>query len=352
VPFTSRTPSDYTKCFDRRILIELLGKETCRKTLLCRSAQGVYAVASWWSTLFANSPGVGKPIPTLPEELTISANAPTSELYTKLAQQSNFSIHRLRITKGSDGSPLQNSKDNSINSTGLRDQSTIFVKDLGPQISWRTVFIVEYLGPLIIHPLVYAIRPYVYPSAPSQASQLQTLSCILICLHFLKRELETMFVHRFSAATMPARNIFKNSAHYWILAGLNIAVWIYAPSSPTAKAANQAILSAGLVLYTVGELWNFYVHLVLSSLRSSGGAERGIPSGFGFGLVTCPNYLAETISWIGVYLVSGFSYSVLLFAIVSVGQMIPWAKKKEHRYRKEFGDKYKKKRYTMLPGIW
>jgi very-long-chain enoyl-CoA reductase len=161
-----------------------------------------------------------------------------------------------------------------------------------------------------------------------------------------------MFVHRFSAATMPARNIFKNSAHYWILAGLNIAAWIYAPSSPTAKPANQMILSAGLVCYTVGELWNLYTHLKLSSLRSSGGTERRIPSGFGFDLVTCPNYLAETISWIGMYLVSGLSYSVLLFVIVSVGQMMPWATKKENRYRKEFGDKYKKKRYAMLPGIW
>ena len=208
------------------------------------------------------------------------------------------------------------------------------------------------MGPLLIHPLVYGIRPYVYPSAPSPASQLQTLSCILICLHFLKRELETVFVHRFSAATMPARNIFKNSAHYWILAGLNIAAWIYAPSSPTAKPANEAILFAGLVLYAVGELWNLYAHLVLSSLRSPGGTERGIPTGFGFGLVTCPNYLSETISWIGVYLVSGLSYSVLLFAIVAVSQMMSWATTKENRYRKEFGDRYKKKRYTMFPGIW
>ena len=332
--------------------LNLTGEKRCRKISLYRSAQGVRTLASKQSKLLSNSLDVGKPIPKLPEELSTSASAPTSELYTKLAQQSNFSIHRLRITRGSDGTPIQNSKDISIHSIGMRDQSTIFVKDLGPQISWRTVFIVEYIGPLVIHPLVYAIRPYVYPSAPSQASQLQTLSCILIFLHFLKRELETMFVHRFSASTMPARNIFKNSFHYWILAGLNIAAWIYSPSSPTAKPANTIILSAGLVLYGVGELWNAYAHLVLSSLRSSGGTERGIPSGFGFDLVTCPNYLAEILSWIGVYLVSGFSYSVLLFLVVSVGQMMPWAKKKENRYRREFGNKYKKKRYTMLPGIW
>ena len=178
------------------------------------------------------------------------------------------------------------------------------------------------------------------------------MTCVLICLHFLKRELETLFVHRFSAATMPARNIFKNSFHYWILAGINIAGWVYSPSSPTAKDAKLILLSVGLLLYTVGELWNLYAHWTLSRLRSAGGTERGIPKGFGFDLVTCPNYMTETISWMGVYLVSGLNYSVLLFIVVSVGQMMSWAKKKEIRYRKEFGDKYKKKRYTMLPGLW
>jgi very-long-chain enoyl-CoA reductase len=168
----------------------------------------------------------------------------------------------------------------------------------------------------------------------------------------LKRELETIFVHRFSAATMPLRNIFKNSFHYWILSGVNIAAWIYAPSSPTAQEAHPLLLASGLALYTIGELGNLQVHLTLRGLRSSGGTERGIPQGWLFDLVTCPNYMTETISWIGVYLVSGLSWSVLLFALVSVGQMMQWAKKKENRYRKEFGSKYKKKRYTMLPGIF
>lgn len=247
---------------------------------------------------------------------------------------------------------VPNAKNVSVYSTGLRDQSTVFVKDLGTQVAWRTVFIVEYFGPLVIHPLVYALRPYIYPSAPEAASQLQTVTCGLIFLHFLKRELETIFVHRFSAATMPLRNIFKNSFHYWILSGVNIAAWIYAPSSPTAKETNPVLLYLGILLYVVGELANLQVHLALRDLRSAGGTERGIPQGPLFNLVTCPNYLAETVSWIGIYLVSGLSWSVLIFLLVSTAQMAEWAKKKEQRYRKEFGDKYKRKRYTMLPGIW
>ena len=112
------------------------------------------------------------------------------------------------------------------------------------------------------------------------------------------------------------------------------------------------LFATGLILYSVGELGNLYTHLELRGLRSAEGKERGIPRGPLFQIVTCPNYMMESIAWVGVYLVSGLSWSVLIFLVVSVGQMLPWSKKKELRYRKEFGDKYKNKRYCMLPGIY
>ena len=48
-------------------------------------------------------------------------------------------------------------------------------------------------------------------------------------LHFLKRELETVFVHRFSNGTMPFRNIIKNSVHYHFLSGVLLAYAVYGP---------------------------------------------------------------------------------------------------------------------------
>ena len=205
---------------------------------------------------------------------------------------------------------------------------------------------------MLIHPAVYLLRPYIYgKGANAPPSSLQTLSMWMLVLHFLKRELETIFVHRFSLATMPARNIFKNSAHYWIFGGALIAYFTYGPTSITAAPSNPLITFPALAMYVFGELANLNTHLVLRSLRSPGGTERGVPKGFGFDWVTCPNYLFESIAWTGILLVNR-SWSTLVFIVLAVGQMAVWAKKKESRYRREGGAKYQKKRYAMIPGIW
>ncbi|KAL2059575.1 hypothetical protein ABVK25_000868 [Lepraria finkii] len=102
----------------------------------------------------------GKPVKKLPEEVSLPAKGTTSELYVQLARQADTTVHRLRVTKGSDGALIPNSKDLLIEATGVREQSIIYVKDLGPQIAWRTVFLVEYAGPLLIHPLLYFMLPY------------------------------------------------------------------------------------------------------------------------------------------------------------------------------------------------
>lgn len=250
---------------------------------------------------------------------------------------------------------IPNVRDIKIGSTSLKDGDTIQVKDLGPQIAWRTVFIIEYLGPILIHPLIYALRPYLYKSSSilggmPATSTLQQLSLIMIVLHFIKREFETVSIHRFSSSTMPAFNIFKNSAHYWLLSGLNIAYWTYSPTSPTQTRSLGPIAYLGLALFVFGELANLNSHLVLRDLRPSGTTQRGIPKGLGFSLVTCPNYMFEMMAWTGIWLVN-FSLSTGLFALVAGGQMAVWAMKKERRYRKEFGDKYKRKRFAMIPGV-
>ena len=74
---------------------------------------------------------IGKPIRRLPKELTIALNASGEDLHTMLADVSGTSVHRLRITKGSDRSVVPHSKSTTIEETGLRESSVIHIKDLG-----------------------------------------------------------------------------------------------------------------------------------------------------------------------------------------------------------------------------
>jgi very-long-chain enoyl-CoA reductase len=232
------------------------------------------------------------------------------------------------------------------------DSGEVLVKDLGPQIGWRLVYVIEYFGPLLIHPAILALRPYIYPGspAPTDLSQSQKLTFVLMMLHFVKREVETLFVHKFSANTMPFFNVFKNSAFYWLMGGLLNAVSVYHPWSLAAKANEPIVDVIGVALYVFGQIANARVHLYLSSLRPTGTTEKKIPVGYGFSFVTCPNYMYELIVWAGLILVSR---DVTVIATILTGSlyMYSWGKGKESAYRKQFGDRYKKKRYVMLPGL-
>lgn len=67
-------------------------------------------------------------------------------------------------------------------------------------------------------------------------------------------------------------------------------------------------------------------------------------------MVTCPNYLFEIIAWTGILLVTK-SWTTSVFNIAAYAQMHQWAVKKERALRAEFPDKYKKKKYVLLPSL-
>ncbi|KZO96552.1 hypothetical protein CALVIDRAFT_536923 [Calocera viscosa TUFC12733] len=150
-------------------------------------------------------------------------------------------------------------------------EGVVRVKDLGPQIGWKTVYVIEYLGPLLIHPLFYHGKDLIYRFAlPYDHSLLQRTTYALVMLHFLKRELETLYLHRFSRSTMPFNFVFRNSAHYWLLSGALVALVVYSPSY-----GQQALEKAGDVALRpewVGgwvTLWVVRLFLPFSSLARS-----------------------------------------------------------------------------------
>ncbi|CAL3973416.1 unnamed protein product [Diplocarpon coronariae] len=292
-----------------------------------------------------------KPIKKLPTSIEITDKTTVQDLKVQLGKQANgINPERLGIYDAQKKKLLKDRKALVKSSEDVMAGEEILVKDLGPQLSWTTVFIIEYLGPILIHLAApFLLRSYIYSSALPLSSS-QYLSIAMIVIHFLKREYETLFVHKFSLSTMPLFNIFKNSAHYWLLSGVNIAYWVYSPNSYAAKSSPTIdyINYAGLALYVYGEVSNFVCHQTLSGLRTRGGTERGIPTGYGFGLVTCPNYLFELIAWTGIALVTK-STATVIFNVAAWAQMHQWAIKKEKALRAEFPDRYKKKKYVLFP---
>ncbi|KAG0088139.1 3-oxo-5a-steroid 4- dehydrogenase [Podila epicladia] len=232
---------------------------------------------------------------------------------------------------------------------GIKDGDSVTFKDLGPQLSWRTVFLVEYGGPLVIHPLIYYLPSLFYGKA-FEHSTMQFVAFVMVMLHFLKREYETVFVHRFSHGTMPLRNLFKNSAHYHLLSGLNLAYWVYGPWNAAGTSLgerSEALVYGCIALFIFAELSNYHTHVTLRNLRPPGTRVRKIPRGYGFDWVSCPNYFFETLAWLAVSVLTQ-SWAAHLFFVVAVGQMYIWAVKKHKGYRKEFQD-YPRGRKSMFP---
>ncbi|CAO3620743.1 unnamed protein product [Mucor fragilis] len=241
--------------------------------------------------------------------------------------------------------------DKTLEEQGINEQTNIYFKDLGAQIGWRTVFMIEYAGPILIHPIFYYLSKLIYGSSFTH-SPMQTVTYYMVMAHFFKRELETVFVHRFSHGTMPFRNVFKNSAHYWLLSGANLAFWVYGPWFAQGRAAavrNDVWIYGSVAVWAWAELSNLITHITLRNLRPPGTRVRAIPYGYGFDLVSCPNYFFEFLAWTVVCFLTT-SWSAFLFNIVATGQMYVWAVKKHKNYKKEFKD-YPRNRTSMFPFI-
>jgi len=264
-------------------------------------------------------------------------------------------VDRQKLSLKGEAKSLDN--DVILAAAGVRDGGELIVKDLGPQVSWRTVFLTEYAGPLVIHPIIYHL-PNVFYGGSVQSSKLQKYVYAMVIVHFVKRELESVFVHRFSHATMPLKNIFKNSFHYHILSGLFLAYPIYGPTyaatSPHIRGtvrSNPQFLWMCAGVWLLAELSNLSAHVTLRNLRPPGTKKRAIPYGYGFNLISCPNYFFESVVWAAVAYMSG-SWAAWLFWGASTAQMMSWAAKKHHTYKKEFGTEYPRQRKAMIPFLF
>nr|XP_039332194.1 LOW QUALITY PROTEIN: very-long-chain enoyl-CoA reductase-like [Saimiri boliviensis boliviensis] len=217
-----------------------------------------------------------------------------------------------------------------------------------------TVFLTEYSGPLFVYLLFYFRVPFICGHKYDFTSSRHTvvhLACICHSFHYVKRLLETLFVHRFSHGTMSLHNIFKNCICYWGFAAW-MAYYINHPLYTPPTYGTQQVKLA-LAIFVICQLSNFSIHVALRDLRPAGSKTRKIPYPtknpftWLFLLVSCPNYTYEVGSWIGFAIMTQ-CLPVALFSLVGFTQMTIWAKGKHRSYLKEFRD-YPPLRMPIIP---
>ncbi|CAI9575759.1 unnamed protein product, partial [Staurois parvus] len=186
--------------------------------------------------------------------------------------------------------------------------ATLYFRDMGPQIRWTMVFILEYAGPLVIYLLFYFRLPFLYELSMTLTSSPHSvvhLACCCHSFHYIKRLIETLFVHRFSTGTLPLKSMVKYCIYYW-----GFAAWLaYYINHPlyTPPPYTKRQMSLAIFLFLMCETGNFSIHVALSNLKADGSRSRRYPIPtrnpftWLFFFVTCPNYTYEVGSWISFH---------------------------------------------------
>uniref|UniRef100_A0A8C6TGK9 Very-long-chain enoyl-CoA reductase n=1 Tax=Neogobius melanostomus TaxID=47308 RepID=A0A8C6TGK9_9GOBI len=250
--------------------------------------------------------------------------------------------------------------DEVLQSLPVGTTAIMYFRDLGPQLGWTMVFLVEYLGPLLTYLLFYFRVPYIYSHSHAFTASphpVVTLACACHTFHYLKRLVETIFVHRFSHGTMPLRTIVWNCAYYW-----GFSAWLaYYINHPlyTPPSYGDLQINYALAVFVMCELGNFSIHLTLNSLKN-GSRNRKFPVPtknpftWLYFFVSCPNYTYEVLHYYQnnkICFTHVFSCPFFaLYTLLGFVQMSIWARGKHKAYGREFKD-YPSLRMAIIPLI-
>merc|ERR1711865_1274140 len=111
--------------------------------------------------------------------------------------------------------------------------------------------------------------------------------------HYAKRELEVLFLHKYSSKIHLPSSCMISVAYGLAAFGID-----YFTAFSSASLTNEDLLAMGL--YLVGQLGNGYHHWLLASLRVDESKGYVLPTTGLFPWVACPHYFFELVSWTGL----------------------------------------------------
>lgn len=130
---------------------------------------------------------------------------------------------------------------------------------------------------------------------------------LALTIHFLKRVLEVLFVHKFGGSGVVLDASIPIALSYF----LSTVTMIYAQHlAAEIPEPSVDLKNFGVVLFLLGIGGNLYHHYILSNLRGKGEKEYKIPKGGLFDLVLCPHYLFEVLGFVGVSCIAQTLYTL------------------------------------------
>ena len=174
------------------------------------------------------------------------------------------------------------------------------------------------------------------------ASLIQWAVYSAVILHFTKRVLETLFLHKFSG-TVDIKTAAMITTIYSIIAG---AISYF--NKQTIPAMDFWFYT-GTVIFIIGELGSFYHHKLLVDLRKERDGYH-IPQGGLFKYVTCPHYFFELVAWFGIVLLSRHLFTLIAF-LVAVGYLTARSIRTHQWYQQRFPD-YPADRKYIVPFLF
>lgn len=182
----------------------------------------------------------------------------------------------------------------------------------------------------------------------------------LWALHFMRRTLEVLFVHRYKRR-MPIIESAGAPVYYWFF-----AIWI-AWSMRSESGYEQSFLVfviLGSLVFLIGEIGNCICHIQLRKFRnekrtsfiSSSASRHVLPHGLLFNYVSCPHYFFEILTWTGFFLAT-WTLPAVLFLLATIVTLVVYAGKKHKAYLQEFDGKdgneiYPVNRKALIPFIY
>ncbi|XP_062905263.1 trans-2,3-enoyl-CoA reductase-like isoform X1 [Mobula hypostoma] len=260
---------------------------------------------------------------------------------------------RVGLQLESNGPPLKETK--VIKNLATSSIITLYFRDLGTQVNWTTVFLTEYIGPLLIYLLFYFRLPHLYDMEDKNywsRPLVVHLACLCHSLHYIKQILETLFLHNFSDENTALKMMLKGCAFYWGFTTW-MAYYINHPLYTPPSFGNRQIIPA-LVCFLVCGAGNYFTNAAIIQVHKAGTKNHIVrptynPFTWLFKLVSCPNYTYEMGVWIS-FTVMTQTFPVAVFALMISLQLIMWAQRKHYKYQKDIKN-YPSYRTALIPFV-